>query len=108
MTLTINARTIGFALQRARHSTSILSDDVAQLLKISRAELTLFENGEVEIPPHILESLFALGLITMHTRSRIRDYNRMARQWRHMHNRAIDLHNKLQKITDATSPILKQ
>lgn len=108
MTLTIKAQKIGFALQRARRGASILPDDVVRMLKISRAELTLFENGEIEIPHHILESLFALGLIMMHTRSMMRDYNRMACQWRQMHTHAMDLYKKLQKITDNPDPVLKK
>lgn len=108
MTLTIKAQTIGHALKNARHSISILPDDVARLLQISRAELTLFENGEVEIPHHILESIFSMGLMMMHTRYRMRDYHRMMHQWREMHDRAIDLHRKLEKITHSPDPLLQK
>lgn len=106
MTLTIKAYTIGQSLKRARRTLTILSDDTARLLKISREELILFENGEVEIPPHILESLFTMGIMMMHTRSMLRDYNHMAHQWRQMHNRALDLHKKLQKISKGNDPTL--
>ena len=105
--ININARTVGASLKHARYTISILHEDVARMLKISREELTLFENGEVQIPPHILNTIFTLGLTMMHTRYMMNDYQRMMCQWRHMHNRAIELHKKLEKIKITQSPVLQ-
>ncbi len=105
--LTMKAWQIGQALKYARKSISMLHDDTARMLKITREELTLFENGEVEIPKHILETIFALGLMMMHTRAMQVDYHHMARQWRYMHTKVIDLQKKVQKFDKAPNPALQ-
>ncbi len=105
--LTMKAWQIGKSLKQARLNASILHEDTARMLKISREELTLFENGEVEIPKHLLDTLFQMGLLMMHTRYMINDYQYMTRQWRHMHNKAMEMHNKLQKIKITQSPVLQ-
>jgi len=96
--ITVKAWSIGNSLRQARLNANILQEDVARMLKISREELTLFENGEVELPKHLMDTLFKMGLMMIHTRYMVRDYHYMTRQWRHMHTKAMAPHNKLKKI----------
>ena len=96
---------IGSALRTGRRNISLFSEDAARMLKISRAELKLFENGVVEIPEHLLDSIFAMGLMMMHSRYIIKDYHRRMRQWQQMNEKVIDLENKIQKFDDAAKII---
>jgi len=104
--LTVKAWEIGNSLRNARLRISLLHEDTARMLKISREELSLFENGEVEIPKHLLDTIFAMGLMMMHVKNMMADYHHMTRQWRHMHNKCLTLQNKLSKIHHTPSPAL--
>ena len=77
-----STRRIGAIMHNARLVCHMSRNELAELLRISPAELSTYEHGRTSIPQHLLEYIFILGYNTMRIRSLRERYRYQCRVFR--------------------------
>lgn len=62
------ARCIGAIMHNARLMCHMSRNELAEMLRMSSAELGVYEHGKVPIPEHLLEYIFTIGYNTLRVR----------------------------------------
>ena len=75
---------MGMALRQARTTTYISRSEAAKLLKISRVDLTRYENGEKQLPTSIMQMMFANAYLILYARYITKNYCNYAKRLHEM------------------------